>query len=124
MRFLREKGEGKGSLIVGTVVMLLAVYIGWKVIPVMIRVYSFEDKVREECKFLRGRNMDQLTKDLLDAADLEELQMDENNIEAKKVRVDTYEVLRVKINYSVPFATPVHVFTWNREVDYEAPVFE
>ena len=124
MRFVREKGEGKGSLIVGIVVMLLAVYIGWKVIPVMIRVYSFEDKVREECKFLHGRSMDQLTKDLLDAADLEELKMDENNIEAKKVRVDTYEVLRVKIDYSVPIATPVHIFTWNRSVDYEAPVVE
>jgi hypothetical protein len=124
MKLFREKGEGRGSLILGIVVMFLALYIGLKVIPVMIRVYSFEDKVREECKFLHGRSMDQLTDDLLDAAELERIHVDEDNISAKKVRVDTYEVLRVTINYTVPIATPVHVFNWNRQIDYEAPDFE
>ena len=124
MKFLRQKGEGKGSLIVGIGVLALALYIGLKVIPVMVRVFSFEDKVREECKFLHGRNMDQLTDDILLAAELEELTVDEENISAKKVRVDTYEVLRVKVDYEVPIATPIKVFTWNRLIDYEAPVFE
>lgn len=124
MKFFREKGEGKGSLIVGIVVCLLAVYIGLKVIPVMIRVYAFEDRIREECKYLHGRTTEQLTNDLVDAGDLEQIAVDEENINAKKVRVDTYEVLRVTVTYSVPIATPIHVFTWNREVDYEAPIFE
>ena len=124
MKFLRQKGEGKGSLILGISVLLIAVYGGWKVIPVMVRVYSFEDRVRNECKFLRGRSMDALQTDLLNAAELEELDVDEENINAKKVRIDTYEVLRVKISYSVPIATPIHLFVWNREVDYEAPIFE
>ena len=124
MKFLRQKGEGKGSLILGLSILLIAIYIGWRVIPVMIRVYSFEDKVREECRYLHGRSMDDLTDDLLQAAELEELDVDAENIDAKKVRVDTYEVLRVKIRYSVPIATPIHVFVWNREIDYEAPIFE
>jgi len=124
MKFFRGKGEGRGSLILGLVVCLIAVYIGLKVIPVMIRVYSFEDRVREECKFLHGRTTDQLAKDLLDAAELEKISVDEENINAQKVRVDTYEVLRVTVTYAVPIATPIHVFTWNRQIDYEAPIFE
>jgi len=124
MKFLRQKGEGKGRLILGISILLIAAYIGWKVIPVMIRVYSFEDRVREECKFLRGRTMDALTDDLLQAAELEELEVDEENVDAKKVRIDTYEVLRVKIHYDVPIVTPIRVFVWSREVDYEAPIFE
>jgi hypothetical protein len=124
MKFFREKGEGRGSLVLGIVVLLLAAYIGLKVIPVMVRVYAFEDRVREECKFLHGRNTDQLTNDILDAAELEKLQIDEENIDAKKIRVDTYEVLRVNIIYTVAIATPVHVFNWNRVMNYEAPIFE
>jgi hypothetical protein len=124
MKFFREKGEGKGSLVLGIVVLLLAAYIGWKVIPVMIRVYAFEDKVREECKFLHNRSMDQLAKDIVNDAEVEDIPLDEQDIDAKKIRVELYEVLRVKIIYSVPIPTPIKVFTWNREVDYEAPVFE
>jgi hypothetical protein len=124
MKFFREKGEGRGSLVLGIVVLLLAAYIGLKVIPVMVRVYAFEDRVREECKFLHGRSTDQLTNDILDAAELEKLQIDEENIDAKKIRVDTYEVLRVNIIYTVAIATPVHVFNWNRVMNYEAPIFE
>ena len=124
MKFLRQKGEGRTSLILGISVLLIAVYIGLKVIPVMIRVYSFEDRVREECKFLHNRTMDDLADDILQAAELEELDVDEDSIEAKKVRVDTYEVLRVKIRYSVPIATPIRVFVWDRAIDYEAPIFE
>ena len=124
MKFFRGKGEGKGSLILGIVVCFIALYIGLKVVPVMIRVYSFEDRVREECKFLHGRTTDQLAKDILDAAELEKLQVDEDNIDAKRIRVDTYEVLRVTVTYNVPIATPIHVFVWNRQINYEAPIFE
>lgn len=124
MKFRFEKGEGKGNLIFGLVVLFVALYIGWKIIPVMIRVYAFEDKAKEECKFLRYRPLDVLAKDLIEIASVEDIEISEENIDAKKVRVDTYDVLRVNIEYTVPIATPVKVFEWNRSLNYEAPVFE
>ena len=124
MTFRYEKGEGKGNLIFGLLVLFMAIYIGWKVIPVMIRVYAFEDRAKEECKFLRHRPMDVLTKDLIDVASIEDIELYPEDIKVKKVRVDTYDVLRVDINYKVPIATPVKVFEWDRSLNYEAPVFE
>ena len=124
MKFFRGKGEGRGSLIVGIVVLLLAIYIGFKVVPTMVHVYAFEDRVREECKFLHGRTMEQLSDDILDAAELEKLHVDPENITAKRIRVDTYEVLRATVTYTVPIATPIHVFNWDRTINYEAPIFE
>jgi hypothetical protein len=124
MNFRQERGEGKGNLIFGLVVLLLALYIGWKVIPVMIRVYAFEDKAKEECKFLRYRPLDVLAKDLIEIASVEDIEITQENIKAKKVRVDTYDVLRVNIDYSVPIATPIKVFQWDRSLNYEAPIFE
>lgn len=124
MNFRNQKGEGKGSLIVGIAVLLIAAYVGLKVIPVMVHVYAFEDRVREECKFLRGRTVETLSRDLVSAAEIEKLDITEDNIEAKRIRIDTYEVLRVNIKYMVPIATPIKVIEWNREVNYEAPIFE
>jgi hypothetical protein len=124
MNFQHEKGEGRGNLIFGLVVLFMALYIGWKVIPVMIRVYAFEDSVREECKFLRGRSLDVLEDDLIQAAEVEKIEIEEEDIESKRVRVETYEVLRVNIKYTVPIVTPIKVFEWNRTVTYEAPIFD
>jgi len=124
MNFSRQKGEGKSGLIVGIAVLLIAAYVGLKVVPVMVRVYAFEDRAREECKFLRGRTMEQLADDLIEAGEIEKLEITQDNIDAKRIRVDTYEVLRVKVTYTVPIATPIKVFEWNREINYEAPIFE
>ena len=124
MNFRLQKGEGKGNLIFGLVVLFLAAYIGWKVIPVMIRVYAFEDNAREECKFLRHRPMDVLAQDLIEIASVEDIELSPEDMQMKKVRIDTYDVLRVKITYVVPIATPVKVFEWDRSFSYEAPIFE
>ena len=124
MKFIHERGEGKGNLIFGLVVLFLAIYIGWKVIPTMIRVYAFEDHAREECKFLRNRTLEKLEKDIVELASVEDIEISEENIESKKVRVDTYDVLRVRIEYDVPIVTPIKVFTWSRNMNYEAPIFE
>ena len=124
MNFSRQKGEGKSSLIVGIAVLLIAAYIGLKVIPTMVRVYAFEDRVREECKFLHGRTTEALADDIVSAGEIEKLDITEDNIDAKRIRVDTYEVLRVKVTYTVPIVTPIKVFEWDRQVNYEAPIFE
>lgn len=124
MKFRFEKGEGKGNLIFGLVVLFIALYIGWKIIPVMVRVYAFEDRAKEECKFLRRRPLDQLAKDIVEVASVEDIEITEENIQAKRMRVESYEILRVSIDYSVPIATPIKVFEWKRAVNYEAPIFE
>jgi len=121
---LNQKGEGRSGWIVGTLVLLTFFYVGWKVVPLMIRMYSFEDKVKEECKFLHGRTLEDLEVDLVKAAKLEKLPVTEENIELDRLFTGTYHVLRVNIAYTVPVTTPVKVFSWNRKVDYEAPIFE
>ena len=61
---------------------------------------------------------------MIDVASIEDIELYPEDIKVKKVRVDTYDVLRVDINYKVPIATPVKVFEWDRSLNYEAPVFE
>lgn len=122
--FLNQKGEGRGRFIFGFLVLLSAVYLAWKVIPVMIRVYTFDDAVKQECKYLRRRTLDQLKKDLVDAAKLEDLDVTEEDIIVDKFRSEEHQELKVKIEYTVPIVTPFYVYNWDQTINYQAPVFE
>ena len=46
----------------------------------MIKVYAFEDGVKEECKFLHGRSLEQLEADLVKLAQSQELPVAAENI--------------------------------------------
>jgi hypothetical protein len=121
---LNQKGEGKAGAIFGFAIFLLIIYLAWTIIPIMIRVYTFEDTVREECKFLHGRNLDQLKEDILEVAQENDLPIELEDIDAQKVHIEDYDNLRVKINYVVPVTTPFYVYNWQQNLDYDAPVFE
>jgi hypothetical protein len=121
---LNQKGEGKAGAIFGFAVFLLVLYLAWTIIPVMIRVYSFEDTVREECKFLHGRNLDQLKEDIVEVAHENELDIEVEDVHASKTFAENYHNLRVKVDYVVPIVTPFYVYNWKQNIDYDAPVFE
>jgi mRNA-degrading endonuclease RelE of RelBE toxin-antitoxin system len=100
------------------------VYLAWQVIPVMIRVYAFEDKVKEDCKYLHGRTLDDLKDDILEYAEQENMPIEKEDIQAAKSQIELHENLRVRIGYTVPITTPFYVYNWDRDFVYDAPSFE
>ncbi len=73
---LNQKGESKANYIIGFTILFLAIYAGFKFFPVMIRVYAFADKVNEEAKYLHGRKVDQLEKDIYKQARIQDRSVD------------------------------------------------
>jgi hypothetical protein len=121
---LNQKGEGKAGAIFGFAVFAVVVYLGLKFIPVAIKVYAFEDAVKEECKFLRGRSLDDLASDLVDIAQEKGLPVTEDDIKMARTREESHQNLRVEIHYVVPVSTPFFVYNWDQDINYDAPVFE
>lgn len=124
MMFMNQKGEGRGRFIFGLLVLLTAVYLAWKIVPVMIRVYAFDDAVREECKYLHRRSLDELKKDLVAAAKGQDLDITEEDISIDKYRSEEHQELKVRIDYVAPIVTPFYVYDWEQTILYQAPVFE
>jgi hypothetical protein len=121
---INHKGEGKGGAIFGFAVFLLVLYLAWTIIPVMIRVYAFEDAVKEECKFLGGRTLDQLKEDIATHAADNDIPVDVEDISASKTKIEMHENLRVNIAYTVPITTPFYVYKWEQNINYDAPTFD
>src|SRR5215204_4679821 len=121
---INQKGEGKAGAVFGFALFVLIVYLAYIVVPVMLRVYAFEDAVKEECKFLHGRGMEALEKDLVEIAQQKELPVTEQNINIAQVKSENHFNLKVDIIYMVPITTPFFTYDWNQVINYEAPVFE
>ena len=121
---LNQKGEGKAGAIFGFAIFLVIVYLAWQIIPVMVRVFAFEDKVREDCKYMHGRTLDDLKDDILEYAEQEDMPIEKEDIQAAKSQIELHENLRVRIDYTVPITTPFYVYNWHRNFVYDAPSFE
>jgi hypothetical protein len=117
---LNQRGEGKANYIIGFTILFVALYAGFKFIPVMIRVYAFADKVNEEAKYLHGRKIDQLEADIYKQARIQDLPVEPEDIECERIA----NQLRCNVDYTMPIVTPIKVFNWEQHVTYDAPIFE
>jgi hypothetical protein len=120
MRAMNQKGEGKAGLLFGLTVLAITIFLAWKIVPVMIHAYAFEDKFREQCKFLRGRNVEVLRADIVKDAQSEELPVTADDVDISRAN----QVLKATVNYTVPIDLAVYTYPWQVSLNYEAPIFE
>ncbi|HEU4400494.1 MAG TPA: hypothetical protein VFT43_00180 [Candidatus Polarisedimenticolia bacterium] len=116
-----ERGEGRLGTLFAIVVLLVGIYLGVKIVPVMINVYAFRDYLDEQARFaaLPHHEDDVVKKNILDKA--RELDLP---IGAKEVLVDrTGTRIDIKVKYSVPIKTPLHTFNWDFDEAISAPLF-
>lgn len=117
---INQKGEGKAGLIFGLTVLFVTIFVAWKVIPIMIAVYGYEDKFKEECKYPHGRKMEQMVTDLTFYANEAGLPVTEDDITASR----TANQLKAHAEFTIPIDLAVYTYNWEVSIDYDAPVFE
>jgi len=115
-----ERGEGRFGTMVGLCVLLLAIYLGFKVIPVMVNAYSFRDFIEQEARFAALKKADQeVSNRVLRKAQELELPVSPKDILVN--RTNTHFDIAVK--YSVPIETPVYTYQWVFNEKSRAPLF-
>jgi hypothetical protein len=116
----RERGEGRFGTLVGLCVLGLTVYLGFKVVPVMINAYAFRDYIEQEARFAALRNKDQevVARVVRKAQELE-LPVEEKAVKVNRVhgRFD------IAVSYTVPIVTPVYTYNWEFDEKFSAPLF-
>jgi hypothetical protein len=115
-----ERGEGRTGTVVGFCVLLLAVYLGFKVVPVMVNAYSFRDFIEQEARFAALKKGDgEISNRVLMKAHELDLPITAENI--KVSRTATHFDIHVK--YTVPIRTPVYTYRWEFDEKSRAPLF-
>lgn len=115
-----ERGEGRVGTLIGLTVLALTIYLGYKVIPVMINAYTFRDYIEQETRFAALRNRDEeVVKRVLKKAQELELPVDGKSIKVNR----TQSRFDISVRYTIPIETPVYVYNWAFDERFSAPLF-
>jgi cell division protein FtsL len=103
-----EKGAARAKAIIWTCIFLSMIYVGIKVMPVLVTEYQFQDSIQEIARFASAtrKNNEQIKQAVLDEAQKEDLPVTGDDI---KVEGSAGNV-RINVEYSV--IVDLKVYQW------------
>lgn len=119
MRRRSEAGEGQGGCLVGIILMLIAGFVAFKLIPVKVKAAEIRSMVVDEAKSAGTHNDDRIRKAILDKAQEEGLPVTDENIRIER----TGNLIRVTVEYTVPVVFPGYTYQWHIQHYAENPIF-
>ncbi len=118
--FRNERGEGRFGTMVGLLVLAITIYLGFKVVPVMIRSYEFRDYLEEQARFAALRSDDDEVRDRV----LRKARELELPVNGRDIRVNRgSNRFDINVKYTVPIKTPVYTYDWVFDEKQTAPLF-
>jgi hypothetical protein len=120
--FLRdEKGEGRLGTLFGILVLAMFIYLGVKIVPILISVYEFRDSIEEQARFaaLPRHDDEEVKRSILRKAHELELPVGAKDVSVNRssTRID------IKVKYTVPIETPLYTYNWDLDESLSAPLF-
>jgi len=107
-----ERGEGRGKAILFTVIFLMAVYAGFKLVPAYVSEYQLHDKMQEQARFavVNRYTPEQIRENIFKV-------VEDLDIPAKREDIKvtaTPEVVKISLDYTVP----VNLLVYNTELHF------
>jgi hypothetical protein len=119
-RVLGERGEGRLGTMFALALLVVMIYLGFKVVPVMINSYTLKDFMEEEARFASVRRDDEeiRTRVFNKARELElPISKEMIHTERTNARFD------ISVAYAVPIVTPVYTYQYKRDEHVSSPLF-
>lgn len=119
-KFQHQRGEGRIGLIIALIVVAVAVFVAYKVVPVKIKTYEFKDTMREEARMgsLR-KTADSTMEALLIKAKELELPITKNNLYVNR----SQSTITIRATYTITVDFKVYKYNWRFDQKESAPLF-
>jgi predicted membrane protein len=106
-----ERGAGHLKAIVFTLILASAIYVGFKVIPLLVNEYQFQDGMQTIARFA---SVNREPSDKIRAEILKEAQKDDVPVQADDIKiVGSAGNVRINVDYSVTADLGVYQWTLN-----------
>jgi|SRR5947209_4426584 len=120
MRLIRrERGEGQLGCIVGLIILALAIFVAWKMIPVKVKAAELRQVVEDEAKSAGTHNDDRIRAAILAKAKDDKLPVSDDDIKV----VREHSEIDIDVNYIVPIEFPGYTYKWHLEHHAHNPIF-
>ena len=114
-----ERGEGRFGCVVGLLVLLAAVFIAYKVIPVKIRSAELRQVIVDEAKSAGTRNNQKMRAAIMTKARDLNLPLTDENLKINRVASE----IKVEATYTVPVDFAGYTYQWNFHHKAQNPIF-
>jgi hypothetical protein len=116
---LNQRGEGKLGCVIGLLILVAAVFVAYKMIPVKVRATEFRDAVFDSARSAGQNSQDGIRATLVHKADQLRLP-----IKADQIKIDRRsDYVTIEVEYTVPVEFPGFVYQWKFAHKAENPVF-
>jgi hypothetical protein len=115
-----ERGEGRLGTLFALTLLAVLIYLGVKVVPVMVNTYAFKDFLQEEARYAAvRRDDDEIRERVLRKAQELELPVGLKQIHTTR----TNARFDIAVSYSIPIVTPVYTYNMIRNEQVSSPLF-
>jgi predicted membrane protein len=114
-----ERGESQFGCLIGLILLGLAIFVAWKMIPVKVKAAELRQTVVDEAKSAGTHNDDRIKSAILAKAKEDELPVSEDDIKI----VRTAGEITVNVTYTVPIVFPGYTYNWHIEHQATNPIF-
>jgi hypothetical protein len=115
----RERGEGQFGCLVGLILLALAIFVAWKMIPIKVKAAEVRAAMVDEAKSAGTHNDDRIRAGILAKAREDSLPLTEKDI----VIVRANGEITVTVTYTVPIEFPGYTYNWHIEHSATNPIF-
>jgi uncharacterized membrane protein len=115
----RELGEGQFGCLVGIILLLIGVFIAYKMIPIKVKAAEIRQVAEDESRSAGQHNDHQIMETILRKAREDELPITEEN-----VRIDRRNTqIEIDVEYDVPVTFPGYTYNWHFHHHTDNPIF-
>ncbi|HYM60118.1 MAG TPA: hypothetical protein VEZ11_04425 [Thermoanaerobaculia bacterium] len=118
-RSRRQSGEGKAGCLFGVIVLLIGVFIAYKMIPVKVKAAELRQTVVDEAKSAGTHNDDAIRQAILVKAKDLDLPVANEDIQTTRAHGE----ITVEVNYVVPINFPGFTYQWHIQHSAHNPIF-
>ncbi|MGK2857120.1 MAG: hypothetical protein ACSLFQ_07930 [Thermoanaerobaculia bacterium] len=116
---MNQKGEGRMGCIFGLLILAVACFVAYKLIPPKIQAAEMRDVIQDEARSASGRGSDSVKKSILARAEELKVPLDPENCIVER-RAD---FIRVEVEYTVDIPFPGYLYKKTYKFSTENPVF-
>jgi hypothetical protein len=115
----RERGEGQFGCLVGLILLGVAIFVAWKMIPVKVKAAELRQTVVDEAKSAGTHNDDRIRAAILQMAREDKLPVTEKDITINRGNGE----ISVTVIYTIPIVFPGYTYNWHIENSVSNPIF-
>ena len=115
----REAGEGNFGCIVGLVILVIAVIVAYKVVPIKANMADLRQVCIDEGKSAGQHSDSVIMKRILEKAEEVHLPVKEDNVQIARAE----NTIKIDVDYTVPVDFPGYTYQWHQHHHVENPIF-